>query len=213
MLNEIRDFFRRYSEGCKEHRRLLEREQLMLDRSKIVLLLDFSMLVTPEKETALSRIFDKYAKAHADNFESMINNPDVPFLALPKNLVDEKTRKDYMDWYRYKLIDINDFVPERDLPEPDHYYVTYLGSLIDCWDRAAAGNNFFDKTALNLIRRGKGQEIIGFWKEVNSLKDYSNHFPDRPPPPGNKRRQQETRPVFEPEWQPVPVPATGKRHR
>ncbi len=65
------------------------------------------------------------------------------------------------------------------------YPAVHLGQMLIAMDWALEPE--LETREWTALLRGEGQTVTRFWDTVNGLRDFSRHFPDRPPTQGKKR--------------------------
>lgn len=225
MNMRIRDLYNRlaaYVEDVKTCHREIERQKLMLDRSRIVLVDDFLDCVFEfAGENVLTRQLSRHMADFTENLLLKTLSYSLPFFAIPPGRVDEQTRERRRStillsgsraavWAESGalLTRPEEGAARGQTPgyEPSHYMAAYLGDFLECLNTMDGYSHYLDSAARLFLLTGDGRDVVEFWKNVNNLKDYSHLFPNRPPPPNNGEKQKEREAGKQEDWKPVFVP-------
>lgn len=198
---------------AKENRRLIDREKLMIDPSAIVLYTEFyDKVVAPaaKEQSAFRDVFHD-GRGISSALYGMMSTGYAPVFPVPLEVVeDDEIKESYLSKLRMQLDmghrmldmfrsananiiicgDLSDD-PEKDFEKAKEeatipgFYVYHLALAMDL-HRTLLGGTGIQRYERNALWRDQGQDVVTFWKNVNGLKDYSGHFPDRKPPGGNR---------------------------
>ncbi len=171
--------------------RRIERERLMTDLDKIVLVDDF--------ESCFGSI-GTLSRLRWDN--RLLIGVEVrraPPFVLPKTLLSPERRKLFEDRPKISAEELErmrpmgwEMCPDKRIYKnlgDDRLAAHYLGHLIQAWDNALYGQ-FWNFGKLASLFKSEGREVEAFWQRVNTAPDYSALFPRRPPRTGHGARRE-----------------------
>jgi|GEM_PF-3746063 len=209
-LNRLRDHFERASTELNR----MNRERLMLNPDKIVAFPYFQDVAVryPDIDSPLHRTLFKAMPRIAATLDSKTENGEAPCFVLPlyKMPADELLKQVKMiDDYRDRMVRGHKgrpFGAESENFEDAFKMVRHevatgrgiitcyrLGDLLDaCYN--TTGDTEFKIDGMISAFTGHGPKVVNFWKEINALKDWSDHFPQEPHDK-NRRRRRELPPI------------------
>lgn len=162
-----------------------------VNRARIVTLLDFEDCFTQDDRTAcgtLGAAFQEYSYDIRDTLAAYGGAKIIGEFHLPSGLANTHTR---------------DVIKKHAYDREAHLCSYYLGDLLDKTDEHITLRNIINRAAVF----GDGQHILDIVKHMQKLPDYSQHFPNRTPPPdnGETKKKRETSPGWSPAGQLQPT--------
>ena len=206
-----------------QHRRDLYRqiqtEMALIRHGKVATNIDliacFSDAAENRPRGHLGRIFSQAENQYYRTFIANVSVGNIQAFYLPVKLALTKTRVAFdrecaiIDDQQkqteallkqiepvFKDMEFNisfEFVPS---PVPDQLEALYVGDFLDIINATMS----FEKRVLPSVIIGDGEETLKIVRDLRNIPDYSQHFPQRPRPPGNGKSQKGP----EQKWAPVP---------
>lgn len=185
-------------------RQLIAREQLMLNPNKLVLVSSFHRVAQayPDVDSHFHRNVQRVITPIGPAV-LMIRGQQHPALFVPKQVLHpDVVNEAHQDWdmifdRRRRALGPNDDIETANLhnemfksPQAGVAF-QYVGHILHAY-QAALWDSMLARNAIISAWQGDGQKMVGFWQDVNALKDYRYLFagkiswPDIGKPPRNK---------------------------
>jgi len=207
-LNRLRDHFERASTELNR----MKRERLMLNPDKIIPYSNFQDVAVryPDVDSPLHRTLFKNMPRIFSSLNEMVSNGEAPCFVLPLYILPAeelqaqvKMLDDYRDrmdrGHKGKSTNAGVLMFEdafkmvrKEVATGNGVLTCYrLGDLLEaCYE--TTGDTEFKIDGMISAYKGHGAKVVNFWKEINALKDWSSHFPDKP---DNNNRRKRREPV------------------
>lgn len=148
-----------------------------MNLSKLVTETDFSECFIQDNRYAVGRLGRRYFCHETDMRHDMAEQYQPLF--LPVRLANTQTRDSLALQSPIKYSDLRCY---------------YLGKLLEMTDSLLTLKDEIPRA----IMFGEGDLALHTFNKMRALPDYGHHFPNRPPPPGGLRKDEDTPPVFMP---------------
>ena len=193
--------------------RLIEREKLMIDPTKIILADEVGMIIDefiPEDSYFITLFEDCGEKADII-LDHWVHNGLITYYEVPLYMTEEHFVRYYLDvpadvpsdQIYSKAISIIREREEALLGTPVHFEVEggfapeeaiqnspikalFAQTYFYALAKTALWVDVLDRYERGAVARDEGQIVLDYWKKINAVKDYSGFFPDAKPPHGDK---------------------------
>ena len=189
-----------------EDRRLVERQKLIVDFTKIVLIADMDEIITAQIMWGgeLGGFFEQNCEAMNRLLDKRTELEKIPLFQIPVVCTDEHRIRSYFSVDRdVPLNEVFMYVAKHYNEDPEREFEPLTAEDLEQWpvdavylpDYLAAWRDvsFWRADSLyssetQAIKADQGVQVRAFWQAVNDVPDYKHLFPDYKPPRGGPRK-------------------------